>query len=72
MSNPRRKRIGRRGPAGMKPRKDIGSPEAIAALEVELAGVEYSLTRVYFVVEREDLETRRAELLGELKRLRSN
>jgi hypothetical protein len=56
----------------MKPRKDIGSPEAIAALEVELAGVEYSLTRVYFVVEREDLETRRAELLGELKRLRSN
>lgn len=69
----RRKRIGR----GAKPinlRKqlfDYQAQQLISQLETELAGVENAIERAMWVVERKELEQRRSEILGELKRLRS-
>lgn len=65
----KRKRIGRRGPAGIKPRVNQRSEKQIA-LEQELQSVEKALMDTVFRQEVQALEARRAELLGEMKLLR--
>jgi hypothetical protein len=69
----RRKRIGR----GVNPKGNLRkqmfayqAQVAISALEIELAGVEAAIDNVMFTVDRKDLEQRRSEILGELKKLR--
>lgn len=65
----RRKRIGRSGPAGMKPR-DRHRDEKRIALEQELQGIEKALMDALFQKEIDALNSRRAEILGEMKKLR--
>lgn len=67
----RRKRIGRRGSAGMKPVAKTRA-ERVLSLEVELNGIEVAMGCALAVVEFDALEERRAVILGELKLLRSD
>jgi uncharacterized protein YbcI len=70
-----RKRIGRGVAKLGKLPQQIRShliQQMITHLETELAGVENAIDKAMWVVERKELEQRRSQILGELKKWRDS